>query len=180
MKKTYLLAPLALVAVLVGCEQQANEQATTDTQVESTLENAQETAKEGAEQAMDSAESAIDSAENTVSEMVDHHNAKLSLDWNGTYQGVVPCADCEGIDTTLTLNQDKTYSLTKAYLGKEGEALKEEGTFTWDETGSVVILEGLTDSPNHFFVAENQVIMQDMNGETIEGDLAEMYHLKKQ
>ncbi|OOF21034.1 copper resistance protein NlpE [Salinivibrio sp. IB872] len=176
MKKAFVLAPLALVAVLVGCEQQANDKPATETQVESAVENVQA----GAEQAMDSAENAVDAAGDAVNEMVDHHNAKLSLDWNGTYQGVVPCADCEGIDTTLTLNQDNTYILSKTYLGKQGEAFKESGTFKWDETGSVVILEGLTDSPNHFFVAENQVIMQDMNGETIEGDLAEMYHLKKQ
>ncbi|OOE82349.1 hypothetical protein BZG25_00400 [Salinivibrio sp. ML198] len=180
MKKTYLLVPLALVVALVGCEQQTNEPQEAQSQVESSLDDAQNAVKEGAEQAMDSAENTVDAAGDAVNEMVDHHNAKLSLDWNGTYQGVVPCADCEGIDTTLTLNPDNTYSLTKTYLGKEGEALKESGTFKWDETGSVVILEGLTDSPNHFFVAENQVIMQDMNGETIEGDLAEMYHLKKQ
>ncbi|OOE92272.1 hypothetical protein BZG76_06895 [Salinivibrio sp. AR647] len=180
MKKTYLLAPLALVAVLVGCEQQKNDPQEGKSQVESSVENAQTAVKESTEQALDSAETAIDNAEDTVYEMADHHNAKTSLDWNGTYQGVIPCADCEGIDTTLTLNQDNTYVLSKTYLGKQGEAFKEEGSFSWDQTGSVVILEGLTDSPNHFFVAENQVIMQDMNGETIDGDLADMYKLKKQ
>lgn len=180
MKKTYLLAPLALIAVLVGCEQQTNDAQETTSQVESSVENVQNAVKEGTEQALDSAETAIDDAEDTVYEMADHHSAKTSLDWNGTYQGVVPCADCEGIDTTLTLNQDNTYVLSKTYLGKDGEAFKEEGSFSWDQTGGVVILEGLTDSPNQFFVAENQVIMQDMNGETIDGDLADMYRLKKQ
>lgn len=176
MKKAFVLAPLALVAVLVGCEQQANDKPATETQVENAVENVQA----GAEQAMDSAENAVDAAGNAVNEMVDHHNAKTSLDWNGTYQGVVPCADCEGIETSLTLNEDNTYILTKTYLGKDGEAFKEEGSFSWDQTGGVVILEGLTDTPNQFFVAENQIIMLDMNGERIDGDLADMYVLKKQ
>ncbi|OOF18701.1 hypothetical protein BZJ17_15985 [Salinivibrio sp. IB574] len=176
MKKAFVLAPLALVAVLVGCEQQANDKPATETQVENAVENVQA----GAEQAMDSAENAVDAAGDAVSDMVDHHNAKNSLDWNGTYQGVVPCADCEGIETSLTLNDDNTYVLTKTYLGKEGEALKEEGTFTWGDMGTIVTLQGLTDTPNQFFVAENQIIMLDMNGERIDGDLADMYVLKKQ
>ena len=29
------------------------------------------------------------------------------LDWDGTYKGVTPCADCEGIETTVTLNRIK-------------------------------------------------------------------------
>ena len=27
------------------------------------------------------------------------HNAQNSLDWAGDYQGILPCADCEGINT---------------------------------------------------------------------------------
>ena len=41
----------------------------------------------------------------------DMHNAQNALDWNGTYQGLLPCASCEGIATELVLNDDGTYRL---------------------------------------------------------------------
>ncbi|MFU8831928.1 MAG: copper resistance protein NlpE N-terminal domain-containing protein, partial [Wenzhouxiangella sp.] len=33
-------------------------------------------------------------------------SSRLSLDWVGTYSGVVPCASCPGIETSITLNDD--------------------------------------------------------------------------
>lgn len=38
-----------------------------------------------------------------------------------TYKGVLPCADCSGIDTTLVLNPDKTFELTEIYQGKNDD-----------------------------------------------------------
>ncbi|HSH50375.1 MAG TPA: copper resistance protein NlpE N-terminal domain-containing protein, partial [Bacteroidales bacterium] len=29
----------------------------------------------------------------------DMHTSEISLDWQGTYKGVLPCADCPGIET---------------------------------------------------------------------------------
>ena len=33
----------------------------------------------------------------TTSVVIDDHNSQNSLDWSGTYKGIIPCADCEGI-----------------------------------------------------------------------------------
>ena len=46
------------------------------------------------------------------------HTTENALDWNGTYKGILPCADCEGIKTELELNSDKTYEIKETYLGK--------------------------------------------------------------
>src|SRR5690554_3245370 len=46
------------------------------------------------------------------------HSAQNSLDWSGTYEGVLPCADCEGIKTTIVLNQDGTFTHTAEYINK--------------------------------------------------------------
>ena len=40
-------------------------------------------------------------------EEMDMHNAENSLDIAGVYKGVLPCADCEGIETTIVLKDDK-------------------------------------------------------------------------
>ena len=46
------------------------------------------------------------------------HTAENSLDWNGTYKGVLPCADCEGLETTVVVNENNTYCVKTKYLGK--------------------------------------------------------------
>ncbi|MBL8321182.1 MAG: copper resistance protein NlpE N-terminal domain-containing protein, partial [Acinetobacter sp.] len=54
--------------------------------------------------------------------------AETSLDWAGKYKGVLPCADCEGIEMELELKSDKTYELTEEYLGKgKGNEFKTKG-----------------------------------------------------
>ncbi len=107
------------------------------------------------------------------------HNASVSLDWNGVYKGVLPCADCEGIETTLVLNSDKTYQLTQLYQGKEttGETLS--GTFEWDKSGNIVMLSDIIGASNRYFVGENTLTYLDMDGNKITGALADFYVLHK-
>jgi copper homeostasis protein (lipoprotein) len=107
------------------------------------------------------------------------HNSANSLDWNGTYQGIVPCASCEGIKTTLVLNQDFSYVLSTQYLGKSEEIFEVKGTFKWNEAGNTITLDGIKDTPNQFFVGENTLIQLDMSGNRITGDLADKYMLSK-
>ena len=60
-------------------------------------------------------------ADSTEMLMYEEHNAKNSLDYIGMYKGVVPCADCEGIETTLWLD-DNNFVLITNYLGKKSKA----------------------------------------------------------
>jgi copper homeostasis protein (lipoprotein) len=106
-------------------------------------------------------------------------NSEVSLDWAGTYSGVVPCADCEGITTTLSLHDDKTYRLSTRYLGKSTEPFEREGTFTWYDNGSKVKLEGIRDGADRYLVGENILFQLDMEGNRITGNLAENYQLRK-
>ncbi|MBN3581513.1 copper resistance protein NlpE N-terminal domain-containing protein [Algoriphagus aestuarii] len=107
-------------------------------------------------------------------------NSMTSLDWDGTYSGIVPCADCSGIETTLTLNLDRTFTIITNYLGRN-DALEEtfNGNFRWDESGSKVILEGVQFAPNQFKVGENKIWQLDRSGNMITGDLADHYILFK-
>jgi heat shock protein HslJ len=112
--------------------------------------------------------------------LTENDNSKNSLDWNGTYKGITPCADCEGIATEITLNTDLTFTLKTKYLGKgDGKVFEEKGTFTWDKTGSTIILENLKGKPNQYKVGENKLIQLDMKGKIITGALAEKYILRK-
>ena len=108
-------------------------------------------------------------------------NSRNSLDWQGVYRGVLPCADCEGIETEIKLNKDLTYEITSKYLGKTDEVFKENGSFKWDEAGAKITLENLDakTTANQYLVGEDKLIKLDTEGNKIEGDLKEMYQLKK-
>lgn len=128
--------------------------------------------------ATDSLKNIITTQKDTAA-ITDTHNAKNSLDWNGTYKGTTPCADCEGIETEITLNKDLTYSIKTKYLDKAPKVFEEKGKFTWDTTGSKIVMENVKDRPSQFFVGENTLTMLDMDGNKITGDLASKYILKK-
>jgi uncharacterized lipoprotein NlpE involved in copper resistance len=108
------------------------------------------------------------------------HTAQTSLDYWGTYKGVVPCADCEGIETIITLDTAHQYTLSTRYLGKkENTGTNLKGTWKWAD-GSTIELEGITSAPAKYFVGENKLIQLDMEGRRIEGALAEKYILTRQ
>lgn len=108
-------------------------------------------------------------------------NSRTSIDWRGVYRGVLPCTDCEGIETEITLNADLTYQIASTYLGKNEETLKEKGTFIWNEAGSKITLENADSKAanDQYFVGENFLFKLDENGNRIEGELKEKYQLKK-
>lgn len=109
----------------------------------------------------------------------DTHNAQNSLDWDGTYKGLTPCADCEGIETEVTLKKDMSFVIRTRYKGKSDKFFEEHGSFKWDDKGSNITLEGLKGHSTQFFVGENTLTQLDMDGNKITGELAEMYVLKK-
>lgn len=116
--------------------------------------------------------------EAAVDRIVDTHNARNALDYQGTYIGVLPAADAEGIETTIVLT-DNEYSKTVKYLGKSETLPAQKGKYSWDKDGNIITLEGI-ETPNQYFVAENKLYALDINGQRITGDLAENYALKKQ
>ncbi|MDT3337497.1 copper resistance protein NlpE [Shewanella sp. SP1S1-7] len=98
-----------------------------------------------------------------------------SLDWAGSYEGVLPCASCEGIQTLITLQSDNSFVQETVYLGKDEKILKLMGKAAWDEKGQKITLEDGT----QYLVGENQLIILDTEGKRITGDLAANYVLKK-
>lgn len=104
-------------------------------------------------------------------------NSMTSLDWDGTYEGELPCADCEGIKTIVTINQDNTYVIKEIYLGKDATAFETKGTFKWDDKGQKIIFSDVNRHP--YFVGENTLTLLDANGNKIKGDLEKFYILDK-
>ncbi len=113
-------------------------------------------------------------------EVVDNHTSENSLDWQGTYSANLPCADCEYIETELSLNADMKYELITQHIGREKsfpDTVK--GSFKWE--GNNVKLDGIkkNDRPSTYKVEENQLRQLDLEGNKIEGDLAQNYVMRK-
>ena len=105
------------------------------------------------------------------------HNARNSLDWAGAYRGVLPCADCPGIETVVVLASDGTYRTQWKYLSKNDQVFSDQGRFTWNAAGNTVTFAG--SQPARYFVGENSLTRLAQDGSRITGPLAEHYVLTK-
>ena len=107
-------------------------------------------------------------------------NSQTSLDWTGVYTGTLPCADCEGILTSLTLSPDLSYKRATTYKGKTMVPHIETGKFTWDKGGATISLKNADkSSPTRYLVGENHLKQLDMEGKVITGSMADLYQLHK-
>jgi heat shock protein HslJ len=109
----------------------------------------------------------------------DGHNSRNSLDWYGVYQGVIPCADCEGIETKIILLKSNKFTRKVKYLGKEDNHFSDQGTVTWNDAGSIITLESEQGESQMYQVGENVLFHLDQEGNRITGDLADKYELTK-
>lgn len=83
----------------------------------------------------------------------------------GTYQGTLPCIDCDKIDATLTLNKDKSYKYDTIYFkGAETFKYNEKGNYSWDKTKTNVIALDENSANVKFQVNSDYVEMTDANG----------------
>ena len=73
--------------------------------------------------------------------LADMHNSRISLDWAGTYEGVLRCANCPGAKTKLTLNQDGSYRLVMQAQGSQSAEKSVSGVFTWQPSGNAITLD---------------------------------------
>lgn len=110
--------------------------------------------------------------------VVDMHTSENALDWAGVYEGTMPCADCEGIETVVELKDDHTFTATYNYIGTDDYTVTNEGTFTFDITGSTITLQS-EDQTSQYKVGENQITLLNADGEVNTGELADLYVLNK-
>ncbi|EGU43153.1 lipoprotein [Vibrio ichthyoenteri ATCC 700023] len=188
MNKTLLILTSA-VFVLAGCQDETPEQPLAQAPAEQVTENLTVQVTDGIQSVVSQATSTLSEATSTIirpEEAVSsaegrlEHSARNSLDWEGVYIGTLPCADCSGIATSLTLNFDATYSYEQNYLGQGSEGqYKSTGEFIWNSKGDSVTLSTEDDS-QQFFVGEGVLMMLDVDGNKVQGDMAENYNLVQQ
>jgi uncharacterized lipoprotein NlpE involved in copper resistance len=93
----------------------------------------------------------------------DMHTSRTSLDWAGTYEGVLPCADCPGIKTRLVLFADGQFELSTQYLDRQPAPQITRGRFSWNAAGSDITL-GAAGASQQFRVGEGRLLQIDQDG----------------
>ena len=104
-------------------------------------------------------------------------NSQTSVDWAGTYEATLPCADCSGIKTTLILDKAGTFKLEEEYLERNHKS-HDEGKFVWINNGGAIELQG-KEVKYRYKVGENQLFQLNLDGIPITTTLKEHYVFKK-
>ena len=107
------------------------------------------------------------------------HNAANALDYQGVYEGVIPCADCEGIKLTVSINDDGSFRSVYEYLGEDVKnTYTEEGS--WKISESTITFSPEEGDVHKYFVGEGFIHELDKDGKKIEDSgFAEMFIMKK-
>jgi uncharacterized lipoprotein NlpE involved in copper resistance len=101
------------------------------------------------------------------------HNSRNSLDWAGTYEGVLPCADCPGTKTRLTLNQDGSYRLVTQAQGSQKAETSVTGVFAWQPSGNAITLDELG-GRQQFSVGEGRLTLLRPEGSASQSPAANL------
>lgn len=146
--KKILLTAMAVGLVAVSCKKEEKKVEVTETKTTEVV-------------------APVDSIKVAESKAPDAHTAETALDWDGKYEGKVPCASCEGIKMELELKNDKTYTLKSEYLGEKKEnKFEDKGTFEFKE-GNFIVLKDAKDPKEEkvFFVTEGATYMAEKVGD---------------
>lgn len=120
---------------------------------------------------------AADSTAHETAAADNAHTSQNSLDWSGTYEATIPCADCEGIKTNIALKSNNTFIIVSEYINKNSK-VEDSGKIMWHNNGSVVHLTG-KETDIKLKVGENKLIGLDQEGHEIDGPNAHLYVYNK-
>ena len=93
-----------------------------------------------------------------------------------TYNGIIPCADCEGILYEVTFNKDHTYEASSVYIGESNRPFVDNGTWKVKKD-TLLALQVDSTVDKTLAVEDSSLVMLDKNGKRVTGALADHYVL---
>lgn len=114
--------------------------------------------------------------------MVSAHSKAAPSLMVGEFEGVLPCADCSGLQTRLRLQEDKhgagkgTYFLSEDYLGKSPKPFKSSGRWEAvkgtpkDPAATVYVLDPSKPKKTRYFLLRTDGSLLSLDGERNEID----------
>ena len=97
----------------------------------------------------------------------------------GTFKGTFPCADCGGMDLSITINRDGTYSLKYKYQDKDERLIEECGVYSIHDKTLVETITPSSGEKTYYKFVNGNLVLSDSLGSINKGELAELYVLKR-
>lgn len=96
----------------------------------------------------------------------------------GTYRGVLPCADCEGVQYKLSLSSDDQFELKEYHADHSCEECTHRGNFNFDKERKRLRLP-LDGKQMRFQFKDEFLFLLDEGGEPVVGEISESTFLSK-
>ncbi|AFJ48232.1 copper homeostasis protein CutF precursor [Shimwellia blattae DSM 4481 = NBRC 105725] len=88
-----------------------------------------------------------------------------------SWRGIIPCADCAGIETSLFLAKDGTWVMNEYYQGARGKTSAFASYGRWARTADRLTLTDTRGKKSYFRVTGEQLEMLDSTGNRIDSAL---------
>ncbi|HCD2001067.1 envelope stress response activation lipoprotein NlpE [Citrobacter farmeri] len=88
-----------------------------------------------------------------------------------SWRGILPCADCEGIETSLFLEKDGTWVMNERYQGVREEPSSFASYGTWARTADKLVLTDSQGEKSWYRAKGDALEMLDREGNPIESQL---------
>jgi len=97
----------------------------------------------------------------------------------GIYSGTLPCLDCPGIETTIVINSDGTYHLSRSYIDKRIAPIEESGNIHKTGKNGKYLLESNNYNKTYILIRKEGLMLLDQNGNKIESQSNDQYILHR-
>lgn len=123
--------------------------------------------------------SKTDQMQTTKTIPIETSKDSIALHLIGKYEGLMPCADCEGIQYSLLLQKDKNFQSKYIYKGKDVPPVDNNGK--WSLIGdSILFLQSTGDVPAYMKIYRNDsLVMLDESKQRMTGPLQGMFVFRK-
>jgi heat shock protein HslJ/uncharacterized lipoprotein NlpE involved in copper resistance len=106
-------------------------------------------------------------AEAPAAAPVDMHNSRNSIDWIGSYEGLLPCSDCGGVLMRVTLHEKGSFALEERRLDTAFNQTLSEGQVVWETGGNTIALDTQLGA-RRFAVGEGGLLL--LEGDQVRGE----------
>lgn len=106
--------------------------------------------------------------------------AHKEASWPGTYRGVLPCVNCEGLEAIVTLKEDTTFLLKTKFLGSDVAIPDTTGRVIWNEPNKLFSLDIASYLSPHFEIAGDTLYNLGLDSKRVVGADAHKFIFKRQ
>jgi uncharacterized lipoprotein NlpE involved in copper resistance len=104
-----------------------------------------------------------------------------SLDFHGVFYGYLPCEDCNGIKSTLSLKQKNNYLLVTQPAKESSKESYEKGKYTWNEETHTLALTARNEAGTRQYLIKDEgtLVLLNQDGTEMKGDKSDSYTLRR-